>query len=94
MNELDSVVLRRDLPDHGLAAGDLGTVVFRYPDGRGLEVEFLTADGRTVVVLTLDEADLRKAGKGSEKHLQRKRFHNRVFPALQPGFPMSVQASG
>ena len=70
MNELDSVVLKRDFPEHGLAAGDLGTVVFRYPAGRGLEVEFLTADGGTVVVLTLDEADVRKAGKGEILHVR------------------------
>ena len=70
MNELDSVVLRRDFPDHGLAAGDMGTVVFLYPDGRGMEVEFLTADGRTVGILTLDEADVRKAGKGEILHVR------------------------
>jgi hypothetical protein len=39
-------------------------VVFCYPDGRGLEVELLTADGETLVVLTLDEGDLRKTGRG------------------------------
>ena len=70
MKELDSVVLTRDLPKHGLAAGDLGTVVFRYPDGRGLEVEFLTADGETLVVLTLDEGDLRKTGRGEILHVR------------------------
>ena len=36
--KLDTVVLARDLPDHGLCAGDLGAVVEIYlPDG--LEVE-------------------------------------------------------
>ncbi|MFO8173412.1 MAG: DUF4926 domain-containing protein [Longimicrobiales bacterium] len=70
MNELESVVLKRDLAEHGLAAGDLGTVVFRYPDGRGLEVEFLTAHGETLAVLTLDEADVRKAGKGEILHVR------------------------
>ena len=70
MNELDAVVLKRDLPEHGLATGDVGTVVFRYPDGHGLEVEFLTADGGTLVVLTLDEGDMRKAGKGEILHVR------------------------
>src|SRR6266511_1799723 len=43
---LDVVVLERDLPAHGLKRGDLGAVVELYePDG--LEVEFVTASGRT-----------------------------------------------
>ena len=43
---LQVVVLTRDLPDHGLRQGDLGTIVEVY-DGSGLEVEFVTASGRT-----------------------------------------------
>ena len=40
----DTVVLQRDLPDHGLCKGDLGAVVEVYePDG--VEVEFVTASG-------------------------------------------------
>lgn len=53
---LDTVVLVRDLPEHGLRCGDLGTVVEVYePDG--LEVEFVTAAGAThaLLVLTLDD---------------------------------------
>lgn len=43
---LDTVVLERDLPDHGLRKGDLGAVVEVYePDA--IEVEFVTASGRT-----------------------------------------------
>jgi hypothetical protein len=39
---LDTVVLDRDLPEHGLRSGDLGAVVEVYePDG--LEVGFVTA---------------------------------------------------
>src|SRR5436190_1264796 len=39
---LDTVVLNRDLPKHGLCRGDLGAVVELYePDG--LEVEFVRA---------------------------------------------------
>ncbi len=55
---LDTVVLDRDLPDHGLRKGDLGAVVELYePDG--LEVEFVTASGRTAAVLTLTAQDVR-----------------------------------
>jgi len=55
---LDSVVLDRDLPEHGLLKGDLGSVVEVYePDG--LEVEFVTASGRTAALLTLTVHDVR-----------------------------------
>ena len=55
---LDTVVLDRDLPDHGLRKGDLGAVVEVYePDG--LEVEFVIASGRTAAVLTLMTQDVR-----------------------------------
>ena len=48
----DTVVLRIDLPEHGLRKGDLGTVVEVYePDG--LEVEFVTASGKTEALVTL-----------------------------------------
>jgi hypothetical protein len=58
-HELETVVLDRDQPGPGLRKGDLGTVVGLYePDG--VEVEFGTASGRTVAVLTLEDGDLRK----------------------------------
>jgi hypothetical protein len=55
---LDTVVLNRDLPDHGLRSGDLGTIVELYPPD-GLEIEFVTASGDTEAVVTLTEADVR-----------------------------------
>jgi hypothetical protein len=55
---LDTVVLNRDLPDHGLRRGDLGGVVEVYePDG--VEVEFVTASGRTAALVTLTTRDIR-----------------------------------
>ncbi len=55
---LDTVVLDRDLPQHGLCPGDLGAVVEVYePDG--LEVEFVTASGKTQALLTLNVSDVR-----------------------------------
>jgi Domain of unknown function (DUF4926) len=55
---LDTIVLNRDLPEQALCRGDLGAVVEVYePDG--LEVEFVTASGRTAALLTLNERDVR-----------------------------------
>jgi hypothetical protein len=57
-SSLDTVVLNRDLPEHGLKLGDLGAIVQIYePDG--LEVEFVTASGHTGALLTLTVADVR-----------------------------------
>ncbi len=55
---LDTVVLERNLPEHGLHTGDLGAVVEVYePDG--LEVEFVTASGKTQALVTLNVNDVR-----------------------------------
>jgi len=55
---LDTVVLDRDLPEHGLRNRDLGAVVQVYePDG--LEVEFVTASGKTQALVTLNVNDVR-----------------------------------
>lgn len=61
--QLDTVVLDRDLPQHGLRRGDLGAVVEVYePDG--LEVEFVTASGKTEALLTLKVGDVRSVADG------------------------------
>lgn len=55
---LDTVVLDRDLPERGLRRGDLGAIVEIYePDG--LEVEFVTASGKTEALVTLQDCDVR-----------------------------------
>lgn len=55
---LDTVVLVRDLPAHGLRSGDLGAVVHVHePDG--LEVEFVTAAGRTEALVNIDSEAVR-----------------------------------
>ena len=56
--QLDTVVLRRDMPEHGLRAGDLGAVVEVYGQD-GLEVEFVQASGRTKALVTLKAKDVR-----------------------------------
>ena len=51
--EHDTVALTRDLPEQGLAAGDLGAIVHVYPDGMAFEVEFVSLTGKTIAVATL-----------------------------------------
>jgi hypothetical protein len=56
--ELDTVVLDRDLPEHGLRRGDLGAVVHVHAADT-YEVEFVRASGDTEALVTLRAADLR-----------------------------------
>lgn len=56
--ELDTVVLDRDLPEHGLRRADLGAVVQIY-EPETLKVEFMTASGRTQALVTLRAGDVR-----------------------------------
>jgi hypothetical protein len=59
--ELDNVVLNKDLPAHGLCKGDLGAVVMVYePDA--IEVEFVRVSGATRALVTLRLDDVRPVG--------------------------------
>jgi hypothetical protein len=60
IQELDRVVLAEPLPEHGLRAGDIGTVVDVYAGGEGFEVEFCTLTGDTVAVATVTAAQVRR----------------------------------
>ena len=68
MEELSLVVLTHDISEHGLKAGDIGTIVHCYADNAAWEVEFVTADGRTIGVFTLSEADLRPMSREEILH--------------------------
>lgn len=59
VEELEVVVLARDLPKYKLKAGDVGTVVSVYPGGR-IEVEFVKPSGKTQALLPLTIKDIRK----------------------------------
>jgi len=60
--ELEMVVLRRDLPEAKLRAGDVGVVVLEHANASGYEVEFTTLQGETIAVVTLPSDDLRPVG--------------------------------
>jgi hypothetical protein len=59
LDELDAVALVRDLPDHHLEAGDVGTIVHVHDSAGPFEVEFVRADGWTVALVRLESADIR-----------------------------------
>jgi hypothetical protein len=70
IDELDRFVLTEDLPEHGLHAGDLGTIVMVHapgddytgPEGYTAEFTYLTGETRAVVDLTPEQ--VRPAQKG------------------------------
>jgi hypothetical protein len=59
IKEHDRVVLKSDVESERLVAGDVGTVVHIYDNVEACEVEFLTLDGKTVTVTTLEASRIR-----------------------------------
>ena len=53
------MVLTKSLPSESLEEGDVGTVVHVYKDGEAYEVEFVTLDGHTAAMATLESSELR-----------------------------------
>lgn len=72
IRELDTVVLTCDIEEHGLKEGDVGAVVHCYKDGKAVEVEFVTAEGKTIAVLTLTSADVRPIGNDEILHARKR----------------------
>lgn len=59
IREHDRIVLTASVPDEGLEAGDVGTVVHVYADGGAFEVEFAALEGRTIAVATVEVSHVR-----------------------------------
>lgn len=56
---LQLVALKRDLPEHGLQAGDVGTVVELMGGGKFVFVEFIEVSGDTRALVDLPASDFR-----------------------------------
>lgn len=56
LREHDVVAVTVDVPDQGVAAGDVGAVVHCYPSGETYEVDFVDDHGRGKGVVTLSGA--------------------------------------
>lgn len=68
IKEHDRVVLVTPVPAEGLEAGDVGTVVHVYEDGQAYEVEFITLDGHTAAVATLESSQVRPVSRRDITH--------------------------
>jgi len=59
IKEFENIVLTTDLPEYGLASGDIGTIVMAHDNEAGYEVEFVTLDGETLAVTSLLNTQIR-----------------------------------
>ena len=59
MKEHDRCILTKEVPESNLKPGDIGVVVCVHGSGEGYEVEFMSTDGNTIAVLTLEATDVR-----------------------------------
>ena len=57
--EHDRVVLTDDVAHPDLRTGDVGTIVHVHRNGEAFEVEFLTLDGRTAALTTVQSSQVR-----------------------------------
>jgi len=70
IQEHDCIVLTQDIPDEGLRAGDVGTVVHIHGDAAAYQVEFMTLTGRTVAVATVLATQLRPVSPRDLTHVR------------------------
>ena len=71
IKEHDCVVLTANVPDEGLVAGDVGTVVHIHKGGEGFEVEFMTLTGETVAIVTLLAGQVRPLNRRDLAHTRK-----------------------
>jgi hypothetical protein len=70
LQETELAVLTVDLPEYGLKAGDVGTVVLVH-GRKGYEVELMTLDGETVALSPLQAAQVRPISSREVAHVRR-----------------------
>lgn len=68
INELERVYLLEDLAGTPFIKGDVGTVVFVYPENKAYEIEFFALDGSSLGVETALAHQI-KSAKGIKKVL-------------------------
>ena len=61
LREHDVVTLTVDVPEDGLKAGDVGTIVSVYADAEAFAVEFIAFDGETIAIADVQADHVRLA---------------------------------
>lgn len=70
IQEHERAILTRDIPEQGLKAGDVGTVVHVYHGGTAYEIEFFALDGRTLDVVTVEVGQVRPVDRRDMLHVR------------------------
>ena len=70
IKEHDCAVLTSDIPDEGLQAGDVGTVIHIHREVPAYEVEFITLTGQTVALATVLPTQSRSVGRRDISHVR------------------------
>lgn len=70
IEELEVVALTVPVPEHGLVAGDVGTVVMVCNGGEGYIVEFMTFKGKTIAIVTIDADAIRPIREREIAHVR------------------------
>jgi hypothetical protein len=70
ITEHAAVVLTENIPASGLEAGDVGVVVHVHRDGEAYEVEFMSLDGGTFAIQTLEARQVREARSRDIPHVR------------------------
>jgi hypothetical protein len=61
MQEHDRIVLKADIREYGLKAGDVGTIVHVCDRGKAYEIELVSPNGKTIAVATIEAQQVRPA---------------------------------
>ncbi len=62
------IVLASPLPALGLEPGDVGVIVHVHANGAAYEVEFMSLDGRTIGLQTLEAGQFRAVSASAVPH--------------------------
>ena len=68
--EHSQVVLTEDIPARDLEVGDIGVIVHIHASGTAYEVEFMTLEGDTVCIETLEARQLRSVAHREIPHVR------------------------
>lgn len=71
IKEHDRVVLTTAVDGDKLAAGDVGVVVHVYRDATAFEVEFVSLNGESVAIVTLERSQIRPVERHELTHARR-----------------------
>lgn len=74
IKELDRVVLKTNIVEERLEAGDVGTVVHVHRNGEAFIIEFFTLEGDTYSVTTVPASQIRPVNKQDISHTRSRKL--------------------